>query len=95
LSYEPVFLGDELTPILQQHYQRLSAIEKQAIAQLSTETEPISLTQLMAKYQGDRSDLFKAIQSLVRRGMIEKSLEDAETILTISSLLKQYIKIEI
>jgi hypothetical protein len=95
LSYQPVFLGDELTPILQQHYQRLSAIEKQAIAQLSTETEPISLTQLMAKYQGDRSDLFKAIQSLVRRGMIEKSLEDAETILTISSLLKQYIKIEI
>ncbi|WP_242728594.1 NB-ARC domain-containing protein [Microcoleus vaginatus] len=61
LSYQPVFLGDELTPILQQHYQRLSEIEKQAISQLSNEMEPVSFTQWMAKCQGSQSELCKAI----------------------------------
>jgi hypothetical protein len=92
LSYQPVFLSDELTPILQQHYQRLSEIEKQAIAQLSNEIEPVSLTLLMAKCQGSQGELFKAIQSLDRRGMIEKLSCETETVFTIPPVLKQYVK---
>lgn len=92
LSYQPVFLSDELMPILQQHYQRLSEIEKQAIAQLSNETEPVSLTLLMAKCQGSQGELFKAIQSLDRRGMIEKLSCETETVFTIPPVLKQYVK---
>lgn len=92
LSYQPVFLSDELTPILQQHYQRLSEIEKQAIAQLSNETEPVSFTQFLAKYQGSQGELFKAIQSLHRRGMIEKLSCETETVFTIPPVLKQYVK---
>lgn len=92
LSYQPVFLSDELTPILQQHYQRLSEIEKQAIAQLSNETEPVSFAQFLAKYQGSQGELFKAIQSLHRRGMIEKFSCETETVFTIPPVLKQYVK---
>ena len=92
LSYQPVFLGDELTPILQQHYQRLSEIEKQAIAQLSNEIEPVSFTQFLAKCQGSQGELFKAIQSLARRGMIEKLSCETETVFTIPPVLKQYVK---
>ncbi|MEG4507263.1 NB-ARC domain-containing protein [Microcoleus sp. F6_B4] len=92
LSYQPVFLGDELTPILQQHYQRLSEIEKQAISQLSNEIEPVSLTQWMAKCQGAQGELCKAIQSLARRGMIEKLNGETETVFTIAPVLKQYVK---
>jgi hypothetical protein len=92
LSYESVFLSDELTPIFQQHYQRLSECEKNAIAQLSNETEPISFTQLMAKYQDSKGELFKAIQSLVRRGMIEKISYETETVFTIQPILKKYVK---
>ncbi len=92
LSYQPVFLSDELTPILQQHYQRLSEIEKQAISQLSNEIEPVSFTQFMAKCQGSQGELFKAIQSLDRRGMIEKLSCETETVLTIPPVLKQYVK---
>ena len=92
LSYQPVFLSDELTPILQQHYQRLSEIEKQAIAQLSNEIEPVSFTQLMEKYQGSQGELFKAIQSLHRRGMLEKLSCESETVFTIPPVLKQYVK---
>ncbi|MEG4440647.1 NB-ARC domain-containing protein [Microcoleus sp. AT9_B5] len=92
LSYQPVFLGDELTPILQQHYQRLSEIEKQAISQLSNEIEPVSFTQWMAKCQGSQGELCKAIQSLARRGMIEKLNGETETVFTIPPVLKQYVK---
>lgn len=92
LSYQPVFLSDELTPILQQHYQRLSEIEKQAISQLSNETEPVLFTQFMAKCQGSQGELFKAIQSLDRRGMIEKLSCESETVFTIPPVLKQYVK---
>ena len=93
LSYKPVFLSDELTPILQQHYQRLSEIEKQAISQLSNEIEPISFTQWMAKCQGSPGELCKAIQSLARRGMIEKLSGETETVFTIPPVLKQYVKL--
>ncbi|MEG4456185.1 NB-ARC domain-containing protein [Microcoleus sp. N9_A1] len=92
LSYQPVFLGDELTPILQQHYQRLSEIEKQAIALISNESEPVLLTQLMAKCQGSQRELFKALQSLDRRAIIAKLSCEAETVFTIPPVLKQYVK---
>ncbi|MEG4330109.1 ATPase, partial [Microcoleus sp. herbarium5] len=92
LSYQPVFLSDELTPILQQHYQRLSEIEKQAISQLSNEIEPVSFTQFLAKCQGSQGELFKAIQSLARRGMSEKLSGETETVFTIPPVLKQYVK---
>jgi NB-ARC domain len=92
LSYQPVFLGDELTPILQQHYQRLSEIEKQAIALISNETEPISFTQLMARCQGSPDELFTPIQSLIKRGIIVNLICESETILTIPPVLKQYVK---
>ncbi|MGB3264246.1 MAG: NB-ARC domain-containing protein [Microcoleus sp.] len=92
LSYQPVFLGDELTPILQQHYQRLSEIEKQAIGLISNESEPVLLTQLMAKCQGSQRELLKGIQSLDRRGIIAKLSCEAETVFTIPPVLKQYVK---
>ncbi|MEG3899248.1 MULTISPECIES: NB-ARC domain-containing protein [unclassified Microcoleus] len=92
LSYQPVFLSDELTPILQQHYQRLSEIEKQAIALLANETAPASIPQLREKYQGSHGELLKAIQSLARRGIITKLSCEAETVFTITPVLKQYVK---
>ncbi len=88
----PVFLGDELTPILQQHYQRLSEIEKQAIALLANATVPASIPQLREKYKGSHDELLKAIQSLDRRGIITKLSCESETVFTIPPVLKQYVK---
>jgi len=69
----------------------LSECEKHAIALLANETEPISLTQLMAKCQDYQGELFKAIQSLARRGMIEKLSYENETVFTIQPILKKYV----
>ncbi|NJM63172.1 MAG: ATPase [Oscillatoriales cyanobacterium RU_3_3] len=92
LSYEPVFLCDKVGQILQQHYQRLSEIEKQAIALIGNETELLSLTQLMAKCQGSQGELFTAIQSLTRRGMLQKLSYETETVFNIQHILKNMLK---
>ncbi|MCU0547144.1 MAG: NB-ARC domain-containing protein [Oscillatoriaceae cyanobacterium Prado104] len=91
LSYEPVLICEEVGQILQQHYQRLSEIEKQALAPICNETEPVSLTQLTAKFQGSQAELFKAVRSLVWRGMIEKNIRGDETVFSAIMAVKQYL----
>jgi hypothetical protein len=91
LSYEPVSISEEVGQILQQHYQRLSELEKQAIVPICNATEPVSLTQLMANFQGSQAELFKAIRSLVRRGIIEKHIRGDETVFSAIMAVKQYL----
>lgn len=76
LSYESVFFGDELSHILQLHDNRLSDLEKRAIAQLSCEPQPISLVQVSEKLLLNPPELFTIILSLERRGWIEKNYQD-------------------
>ncbi|MEY3869340.1 MAG: hypothetical protein RLZZ338_3231 [Cyanobacteriota bacterium] len=92
LSYESLFLSDELTPILQQHYQRLSESEKHAIALLTHQTEPVSITTLSKDCQESKADLFKAIPSLVRRGLISTNVRRDETVFAVIPIVKEYVK---
>jgi hypothetical protein len=46
----------------------------------------------MAKSQESPGELCKAIQSLARRGMLEKLSCETETVFTIPPVLKQYVK---
>jgi hypothetical protein len=92
LSYESLFLSDELTPILQQHYQRLSESEKHAIALLTHQTEPVSITTLLEYCQESKADLFKAIPSLVRRGLISTNVRRDETVFAVIPVVKEYLK---
>ena len=92
LSYESLFLSDELTPILQQHYQRLSESEKHAIALLSHQKEPVSITTLLEDCQGSKADLFKAIPSLVRRGLISTNVRRDETVFAVIPVIREYVK---
>jgi len=92
LSYECLFLSDELTPILQQHYQRLSESEKHAIVLLTHQTEPVSITTLLEDCQGLGADLFKAIPSLVRRGLISTNVRRDETVFAVIPVVKEYLK---
>jgi hypothetical protein len=47
----------------------------------------------MVKCQGSQAESFKAIHSLTRHGMIEKLSGETETVFTIPSVLKQYVKL--
>ncbi|MGD1712634.1 ATP-binding protein [Dapis sp. BLCC M172] len=92
LSYKPLFLSDELTNILQQHFQRLSELEKQVISQLSEGEKYVSISQLLEKSQLSSPELFQTLLSLERRDLIDKITDKNEILFTVKPVFRHYIK---
>ncbi|MEM1171503.1 MAG: ATP-binding protein [Cyanobacteria bacterium P01_H01_bin.35] len=92
LSYKPLFLCDELTKILQQHFQRLSELEKQVLCQLSEPAKSVSVAQLLEKSQLSSPELFQTLLSLERRGLIDKITEENQTLFIVKPIFNHYIK---
>jgi len=85
LAYPTLFLGD-LEPIIKQHYQRLCESEKVLLEWLANQEQPVEISQKPPDLLSD-ADFLKAIQSLRRRNLLEKS-----PILTLQPVIKQYVK---
>jgi len=85
LSYPTLFLGD-LEPILKQHYQRLCESEKILLQWLATQDQPVKISQKPPALLSD-ADFLKAIQSLKRRNLLEKTSG-----FTLQPAIKQYVK---
>ena len=95
LSYPTLFLGD-LEPILQEYYQRLSELEKIVIQWLANQ-EAADIFQKPVGANGHSpllsdADFLTAIQSLRKRGLIEKFSDDnGESLFAVTALFKQYL----
>jgi len=85
LSYPTLFLGD-LEPIIKQHYQRLCESEKILLQWLANQDQPVKISQKPPALLSDE-EFLKAIQSLKRRSLLEKSSG-----LTLQPVIKQYVK---
>lgn len=85
LAYPTLFLGD-LEPILKQHYQRISESEKILLHWLANQEKPVEISQKPPDLLSD-SDFLKAIQSLQKRSLLEKS-----PILSLQPAIEQYVK---
>ena len=85
LSYPTLFLGD-LEPILKQHYQRLCESEQILLQWLANQDQPVKVSQKPPELLAAR-DFLKAIQSLKRRSLLEKSSG-----LTLQPAIAQYVK---
>ena len=85
LSYPTLFLGD-LEPILKQHYQRLCESEKILLQWIANQDQPVKISQKPPELLSDQ-EFLKAIQSLKRRSLLEKSSG-----LTLQPVIKQYVK---
>ena len=70
LAYNSLFLGDEIMISLDQHFQRLSSLEKQVISQLSQIDKPVTLTEILEKLSLSPPQVLKTIQSLGIRSLI-------------------------
>ncbi|NEO57737.1 MAG: ATPase [Okeania sp. SIO3B5] len=92
LSYQPLFLCRELTNIFQQHFQRLSELEKQVISLLSEQQKSVSVSQLLEKSQLSSPELFQTLLSLERRSLIDKITEEKEISFSVKPIFKHYIK---
>lgn len=64
LKYDHLFLGEDLTSGLRQNFQRLPDSEKKIIYQISNQSEPVSMFELVENMQISSSDILAAIQSL-------------------------------
>jgi hypothetical protein len=95
LSYPSLFLGD-LEAILEEYYQRLSASEKIVIQWLANQeaADIFQKPDVGAKSESPLpdADFLKAIQSLRKRGLLEKVSDDnGESLLAVPGLFKKYV----
>ena len=91
LKYDALFVSEDLKDICDRQFSRLSDLEKQVMSRLATENEPVSISQLLNDMQISPSELFKVMQSLGRRCLLEKK-ENGETIFKLQAVVKQYVK---
>ncbi len=91
LSGESVFLGD-LETILHQHYRRLSEIEKQALCWLARQETAGDISTHPPDLPISESDLLKAVQSLLKRGLIEKVKSKERSRFSLPPAIQAYVK---
>lgn len=93
LAYNSLFLGDEIMISLDQHFQRLSSLEKQVISQLSQIDKPVTLTEILEKLSLSPPQVLKTIQSLGRRSLIEKITQEELKLFTVSPVIREYLRL--
>ena len=86
-----LFLGD-LEPLLESHLERLSDSEKKAFYWLASQNEAVDISRQAADSDLSRSEFWQAIQSLARRGLVEKMLVGSRSMFQINPVFKAYIQ---
>ncbi|MCC3476390.1 MULTISPECIES: ATP-binding protein [unclassified Microcoleus] len=86
-----LFLGD-LEPLLESHLERLSDSEKKAFYWLASQDDAVDISHAPADSELSRSQLWQAIQSLARRGLVQKMLVGGRSQFQINPVFKEYIQ---
>lgn len=86
-----IYLGD-LEPLLESHLERLSESEKKVSYWLATQNEAVDISQQPADSELSKSEFWQAIQSLARRGLVEKVLVGGRSKFQINPVFQQYIQ---
>jgi NB-ARC domain. len=89
-----IYLGD-LEPNLESHLERLSESEKQVIYWLANQDQPVNISQKPANIELSKSQLLQAIQSLIRRNLIEKVEAEGRSMFLLNLVFKAYIQFHI
>jgi AAA domain len=89
-KYEELFLTEEIGSLLTHQFDRLSTAEREVIRSLATETIPINLSRIIEALNISPADVGKAIVSLGRRGLVERTETEDGTIFSLGSLVGQF-----
>lgn len=87
LPDDTILLPEDLKEVLDLQFNRLSTIEKQLLFLLAKESAPVNLAKLLENSPIEGLDLRNALQSLLRRGLIEK----IDNLYRVYPVLRQYI----
>ncbi len=90
---DELFLED-LEPILESQLERLSKLEQQVIS-CFRDREAIDLSQKPTNCELSQSELWSAMKSLGRRGLVEKISEEGRGLFQINPIFQEYIKLYI
>lgn len=91
LEQNEIYLGD-IEPLLETQLERLSETEKQVSYWLATQAEVVDISQPPANIELSKSELWQAIQSLGRRGLVERVEIKERSRFGIDRIFKQYIQ---
>ncbi|MGB7709715.1 MAG: ATP-binding protein [Microcoleus sp.] len=86
-----IYLGD-LEPILASQLERLSESEKKVCYLFATQAEAVDISQQPAESELSKSEFWQAIQSLARRGLVEKVLVGGRSLFFFNPVFKAYIQ---
>lgn len=86
-----LFLGD-LEPILESHLERLSDAEKKALYWLATQNETVDISRQATESELSQPEFWQAIQSLARRGLVERVLVGTRSMFLLNPVFKAYIQ---
>lgn len=90
LNSKTVFLGD-LEFLFQSHWQRLSVVEKQIMIKMANQSEEIEIEPMILELKLSLDEIINGIQSLQRRGLVEKEKEANHSKFFLDPLFKIYM----
>ncbi|MBE9145235.1 NB-ARC domain-containing protein [Planktothrix mougeotii] len=85
-----IYIGD-LEPNLKSHLERLSESEKTVINWLATQDQSVNIAQKPANLELSKPEFMQAIQSLIRRDLIEKVQIETRSMFHINPVFKAYM----
>jgi len=88
---DDLFLGD-IELYLESQLERLSELEKQVINWLAHQYEPIEISQNPAKIEVSQAKFLHILQSLTRRGLVEKVPRKEPAKFQLNAIFKAHIK---
>ena len=94
LSLVPHQPKKRCSEILDQQFERLSALEKEIMYKLALNRLPISINKMredILLQEVSTSELIYALESLGRRSLIEKIPEESELIFTLQPVVMKYV----
>jgi DNA-binding MarR family transcriptional regulator len=87
-QYEELFLTEEIESLLTHQFSRLSTVGQEVIKLLAGEAAPIGISRLIESLNMSPADVGKAIVSLGRRGLVDRTETDDGTFFSLRSLAK-------
>jgi hypothetical protein len=86
-----IYLGD-IEPLLESQLERLSESEKKVSEWLASQDDAVDISQPPADRELSHSEFWQAIQSLARRGLVEKVQLEGRSLFLLNPVFQQYIK---
>ncbi len=87
-----IYLGD-IEPLLETHLERLSESEKNVSHWLAYQNDAVNISEKPTDSELSQSEIWQAIQSLARRGLVEKVQKEARSRFFLNPVFQEYIKL--